>query len=236
MKKFTLIFALVAFTAFSAQAQIKVTPVAGLNFATVGFSNGEDEFELAEEPDYGIRIGWQVGGLVQFDISESFGVRPGLLISSKGATAEDEINGTTIEATNRLTYLEIPVDAVVSFPVSDDLAISLNAGPYLGLGISGGATTEFNGEETDTDIEFGEFPADGGDPETSYVNPLDFGINFGVGATYSNFFVNINYGLGLTNTSPMLEEEPDGYDRSKIASTTNQNLAIRVGYSFPLGE
>lgn len=113
MKKLFFTLACLASFSFYSNAQIRITPAAGVNLANLG---GD-----AEGTD--MKIGAHVGAYVAFPLGEVISVQPGVFYSMKGAKSGD--------ASLNLNYLEIPVNLVYSFGGGEGFMI--NAGPYLGL-------------------------------------------------------------------------------------------------------
>ena len=225
-------------------AQVKLTPMAGLNISSFSYTAPDETPDGFEEPDFNSRIGFQIGAMARFGLSDNLFVRPGLLFSQKGATTEDEADNADVTAKSNtsLNYLELPLHVGYEVNVSEDMGILFEVGPYFSYMLGGNTSFEIEGDDAvgeapdDVTIEAGEFPADGGEENTGYLNPLDVGVNIGAGATISNFYVGLFYGLGITNIQPFLEEEPDGYERSEQAQLRNGNFQVKLGYTLPLGE
>lgn len=164
MKKLLILAACAVGLSYTASAKIGLTPVAGLNIANVGGdASGTDS-----------KMGFHIGLLKSFNITESFSIQPGLLFSAKGYEIADIGMG--------MNYLEIPVNAVYKFGDGDG-GFMLHAGPYLGYMIN--ATVE--GEAID---------------DYDGVNRMDFGLNVGVGYQLPmGLMFRAQYGLGLASTT-----------------------------------
>jgi hypothetical protein len=153
----------------------------GLNFATIAGSEGASSL-----------LAFHLGAFAEFKVSDKFAVQPELLYSMQGAKYE----GGNIN----LNYINIPVMA--KYFVTD--AISINAGPQLGILMS--AT------------------ADGKDVKEGY-NTTDFGLNIGGGYNIGdNMMLDLRYNLGF---SELQKDKPTGGDANK-----NAVIQLSFGYKF----
>ncbi|MDR6784780.1 hypothetical protein ABIE26_003426 [Pedobacter africanus] len=223
MKKLLLSLMIVgAGIAASAQSPVKFGIKAGANFAKVS-SDGEEMGDVKLNPSF------YVGGTVDFAVSEIFSVQPGLLLSGKGMKLEGtedfsdgDVSGkVTATAKRNLMYIEIPVNAVFSFPAGNG-KVFLGAGPYYGIAVSGKDKAKISGNidgqkissSTDSDVEFGK----DGD-----VKRGDFGVNFLGGYQLGNGFnIHAGYGLGLGNIA----------QDSDDIKVNNRVLSVGLGFSF----
>lgn len=209
MKKVILsVAALFAFGFVSAQ-DVKFGIKGGVNFATL---TGDVE-------DTSMKVGFNVGGLVEIKVSEKFSVQPELLFSTQGAKEEySETSGADsykVENNLNLGYLNIPIMA--KYYVIDKF--SLEAGPQFGFLMSaksdytetqtiGGVTSTFS-EEVDVKDD---------------MNSVDFGINFGAGYDFTeNISAGVRYNLGL---SDITDEQEDNFEMK------NSVIALSIGYKF----
>ena len=101
----TFLFALV----LSANAQIKFGLKAGINLPNF-ISNDANGNKL----DSKMGFGFHVGGVLDYGLSESFSVQPGILFSSKGAKSStpDTYTGKTLNETITINYIEIPLNSM----------------------------------------------------------------------------------------------------------------------------
>jgi len=178
---------------------------AGLNLASVK----EDDKEV---PEYGNIIGFHVGAIAYLGLNELFYFQPGFFLSKKGAENSKEESGLNVETTMSLWYLEIPLLASAKIDVND-LALRINAGPYLGFGITGDIESKVQGQsKSEEAFKKGNFKR------------LDFGLAFGGGVEFQNFYAGINYNLGLSNIADREDnDDSDIYSRS---------LGFTLGYNF----
>ncbi len=150
-----------------------------------------------------MKMGFKIGAAAEYSFSEMWSIAPELAYSSKGY--QTDFWGETLKA--NLNYLELPINAMLRLPLADDFSFLAFAGPYLAYGLSVGG---------DSEAEFGS--------DDDQLNPFDFGLNFGIGAEYKNFFLKAQYQLGLTNLNNAGDD-----------SVKNTNIGISVGYMFNLG-
>jgi hypothetical protein len=173
--KRTLFFAtLVAFLSIpAAQAQVSFGVKAGLNVATL-----QGNFDDA---DLSPRLGLNAGVFAEFPITPTVALRPELLYSMRGATAEED--GFT--GTFAIDYLEIPLLAHLRFPAGAGLNIGVLAGPALGVKLSEGIRLS---------------SSDGGiSIDTDEFKPMDFGIVVGTTIGSGPFAVDLRWLQGIAS-------------------------------------
>jgi len=207
MKKvFLTVAAIFAMGVANAQ-EIKFGVKAGLNLSTLT-GDAEDAKSL---------LGFHVGGLAEFKITDKFSVQPELLFSLQGAKTEydynDGFNSASAEEKLRLGYINVPVMA--KFYVAP--GFSLEAGPQVGFNVT--AKNHYDYRFT----EFGETVTESGkDDYKDAVETVDFAMNFGAGYEFTqNVFVQARYSLGLTNIA-----------KDSDADVKNGVLQVSVGYKF----
>jgi len=219
MKKvlFIGILSILCVSASFAQARFGVT--AGLNASKLSVSGVESEMS------FDFKAGFQAGVLMDLSINKHFSIIPELLFSQRGVKFKtSEFGGLDFEnldikasATMTLNYLQLPVNAAFKFDVGYGSKFFIFAGPYVGYGLSAKVKVKASYENTKVSqsekIKFGS-----GDEE---LNPLDFGINAGIGYQYEKVFFKLQYNHGLIN----LSNESEG----KIK---NMNVAVTAGYFF----
>ena len=211
MKKVFLSIVLAA-AAFTANAQLKFIPKVGISIANAAFKSGG----LTITPDS--KIGFQLGGALEIGVNDMFSIQPELLFIQKGFAFENSFSGTTTKSSLTLNYLEIPVLAKVQFG-TDQIKFHVNAGPSLGIALSGTSKDEVGSVSQSEDVEFGS--------DNGQTKRTDFGLQFGGGITFSNFVLDLRYGLGLSN----IVNVPSG----SSDSVKNRAIGITVGYVISLG-
>jgi len=173
----------------------KVGIKAGINFASALWET--TGVTLATQA----LAGFQLGLIADFPISDPVYINTGVFFSMKGT--KSELIGIEIKAP--VNYLEIPVNLAYKIDVTS-LKVYLQAGPYIGIGLS--AAVEAAAAGVSVDIDFGS-----ADDE---IKALDVGLNFGAGIEVKAIQLGLNYGLGLTN----LENVEDEVWKNRVFSVT----------------
>jgi len=183
------------------QAQIKFGPKVGVNLSTMTLSSSS----ISLDPT--TLIGFHAGVICEIPIIAGLAVQPGILYSSKGSTYSFMGEEGTISP----GYVEVPVNVAYGIG-SDALKFSLFAGPYVAYGLTG----KYKSGGESVDIVFGT-------GEDDDMNPLDYGVNFGVGVNFKALLISAQYGLGLANLSN---------DTSGDTEIKNTVIGISLAYLF----
>lgn len=181
MKKILLTaFAVAAFGVAQAQEEMSFGAKAGLNIADLG-SDAETDGSL---------IGFHVGGVAEFPISENFSIQPELLYSMQGAKVVFVDEFDVMEADLKLSYINVPIMA--KYYIMEGL--SLEVGPQIGFLMSA--------KVDDEDVKDG-------------YKSIDFGLNGGVGyKTEMGLFFQARYNAGLA----AINEEFEGDGGAKVTN------------------
>ncbi|HZL10165.1 MAG TPA: porin family protein [Prolixibacteraceae bacterium] len=173
----------------------------GINIANMSFpSNG-----ISISPKSIIEF--HLGPVAEFEIQENIYFNTGLLYSLKGFKFKMSYMGESMESTENINYLEVPLNFAYKQSLDEKYKIFGQVGPYLGYALSGKDKTD--GETTD--FEFG----DGG------MKRFDFGLGIGAGVEFGNMLAGLNYQFGLAN----LSDDQDSTVKNKV-------LQISVTYIF----
>ncbi|MEZ4910124.1 MAG: porin family protein [Saprospiraceae bacterium] len=160
-----LIFTLSTMILFVISVKAQLGVRAGLNFSSTNI-----EFAgISASTDS--KVGFHVGLVNDFMLSDKLTFRPGVLLSFKGGKSD-------AESTN-LTYIDIPLSLVYNFS-GGDTGFFAEVGPYLGFLLAA--------KSEDVDIKDG-------------YKSLDLGLSLGLGYDLGSFLVGANYGLGLANVA-----------------------------------
>ncbi|MCP1995631.1 porin family protein [Flavobacterium sp. HSC-61S13] len=217
MKKIT--FTLLACTLFSGAIYAQTPDV------KIGFKAGAN---FAKLTDGDLHTGFHLGGLAEIYINEKFSIQPELLYSAQGSESSSSASTTAFGVTMsgkgdsklKLSYINIPIMA--KYYVLEGL--SIQAGPQVGFLVK--AEMDYVG--TTTNPHFSDqleiYKASSADVK-SQLNPIDFGINFGVGYEFmSGMFIDARYNLGLSK----VPKESIGIENNY----KNQVIQISLGYKF----
>lgn len=180
---------------------------------------------------------FQAGFLFRPGLSDEFDIETGLLFTGKGSKAETYFNGGKDYVKSRFNpyYIEMPVNAVLKFPLSKSTGIFFTGGPYAAIGIGGKATRDTRiGPLTSNESSSIQFSND--DPFTSEqddaaynkLKRFDFGLNFGGGLMLNHILLRANYGLGLTKINST--------ESSNNADDKNKYRVISFSVAIPLGK
>ncbi|MBN1186267.1 MAG: PorT family protein [Bacteroidales bacterium] len=208
-KKLSVLLVLI-FLSVCTFGQVSFGVKAGLNLSNIA---GDDTEDMKIKP------GFQIGLTTDIELG-AIGIQPSLLLSTKGAKMDvDPATGKI-----NLFYVEVPVNVYYGIPIGDN-ALQIIAGPYVGIGVSGKAKFEYEGETEETDIQFVGDIVDA-DEDKIPMNRLDFGLNFGAGFKTGPVQIQLLYGLGLGNLNPKYDgETPDD-------KNTNSNIQITGAFFF----
>jgi len=188
-------------------------------------------------------IGFHVGAVVDIGINEFFYVQPGILLTQKGGetnserkeSSSDDDDYRNSEENTYIApyYLDIPIMLSLKGKLNDNLALRVQAGPYIGFGLFGKMESEYKEEDSyggyvDRDNEKIKiknlFSPTSEEKEMGFkgASRVNIGLGFGAGIEISDFYVGVNYDYGLTNLS---KDDDDGksYERT---------LGITLGYNF----
>jgi hypothetical protein len=147
-------------TAFS---QLKYNVQAGVNFASMTNNT---------LPNPSFKVGFRAGLGINYNFSEYFSVDPSLLLVSKGFK-QSNLNTST----NPL-YIQLPINATLNIPLSQDIKLLIGAGPYAAIGIGGKGSIDIL---SDAPLFSNNFIS-----MTSYKNKFDAGVNATVGIMFRN--------------------------------------------------
>lgn len=177
---------------------------AGLNIATIG---GDDISDVDS------RTGFAAGLFGEIGIDKMFAIQPEVYYSMQGAKSKEDINGTTVDVTMKLDYIQIPVLFKFIIPVEGStVKPNIFAGPALGIKASSKVKAEANGDSFEEDIE---------DIKNADFN-LVFGGGINIGAGKMTVGFDVRYLLGLSSFDDSADE----------ADVKNQVIAIGASIGF----
>lgn len=170
----------------------------GVNFATLSVEDGDSPFES--------RIGLVAGGFVTWRAFSWLELQPEVLFTSKGATVEE----SGIASDLMVDYLEVPILARYTRPLSDHWRFYVAGGPTLATRLRARTRTEFSGgtEEIDVDDD---------------VEQMDFGVAVGGGLEMGTFVFDGRYTFGLSDIDA---------DQSDTSTFRNRVISVTAGFRF----
>ena len=224
MKKIALLavgFLVAGTSAFAQTTTTSTTTVGSTKWGLkVGVNIPKYSFHVAEgeNPETNTLVNFHVTGFADLPMGANFAVQPGLSLQGKGGEFSDD--GITEKKQNTM-WLEVPVNLVAKLTLgAGGTNFFVGAGPYAALGIAGQNKTEVKatGDETTTDVEFG-------DEAGKDLKSMDYGLNF-LGGFQLGSGINLSaqYGLGLNDLRPK--------NTTRDYKQTNRVWSFSVGYSF----
>ena len=205
----------------SSEGGFRLGLTAGINFSNMSIK--EDGKDVGS--NYSAKTGFKIGAIAEYAFNDYFALSPELVFTQRGF--KEKISETYMgydvsgEGKLNINYLQLPVNVIVMYPVSDDFKIMGIVGPYFAYALSGKVTAEGtakgNGVSSSTDSEeklkFGS-----GEDE---VKPSDIGLTIGAGVEFYSFFFRVQYELGLGNLS-----------NDEYSTVRNRNFGLSIGYLF----
>jgi hypothetical protein len=156
----------------------------GINPSVWNVKIGDDK-----EDDYKSRIGFHLGAVVDFAISESFSIQPQLLFVNKGSKEKHGDHDDKI----LVNALDIPVNFLYKTAAGSG-KFFIGGGPNLGFNLSAQIKGEHDGEMEKEKLEIGS--------NAGQLRAFDFGINALAGYEFSNgLFLSANFTPGIANLS-----------------------------------
>jgi len=170
----------------------------GVNFATLSVEDGDSAFDS--------RIGAVIGGFVTWQAFSWLELQPEVLFTSKGAKVEE----SGISSNLIVDYLEVPILARYSRPLSDNWRVFVAGGPTVAVRLRARTTTEFSGGTEEIDID-------------DDVEQMDFGVAVGGGVEVGRWILDGRYTFGLSDVDA---------DTSDAATFRNRVISVTAGFRF----
>ncbi len=194
---------------------------AGFNMASYIGNDGKDAKSI---------LGFQIGGIVEFPISDLFSIQPEIFLSQKGAKFTEpitisEVSGiatttTTLDIIDKPIYLEMPINMLFKVNVGSGKVI-VATGPYIAYGISGKETRKVTLENITTSNEYNLFSKMDGEGVKDLLKRFDAGIGVYTGYELNNgVSLNLGTSLGLIDIS------------NNSGDLKNSSLILSAGYKF----
>jgi hypothetical protein len=186
-------------------------------------------------------IGFQVGTVLDIKITDFFYVQPGIMLSSKGGETESTREssstgmGNTSSSEDNMKYnpyyIDVPIMLSLKGTLADNLSLRAQVGPYFGFGLFGGAEYSYKdsrypeeNEKTKVKNVFSPTEEEKENFEFNGFNRFNFGIGFGGGIEFNDFYLGVSYNMGLTN----LHNNPKEYEQELYEHT----VSFTLGYNF----
>ena len=218
---FALIFMLSAPLAMAQSTDKTKTSFAilgGINFQNL---NGKDADGNKLEND--MLIGYHAGFNIQIPVAPQFYFQPGLLFTVKGA----KNTYGSLTGQFKLSYIELPLNVVYKGMLGEG-RIMIGFGPYIGYGIGGKASIEYESTTIENDIVFQNVVETSDPLLVAYFKAFDAGGNIFFGfESASGIFCQLNAQFGMLNINP--EDKRISDDKSSVKNT---GFGLSIGYRF----
>jgi hypothetical protein len=220
MNRITTILVLIASLALATQTASAATYQVGLGGGVSIQKLGGDDVRSEQ---VNARTGFVGGAYFQAGFSQNFGVRVETLYFMKGASADS----ADVKATVKLDYVEFPVLAVATVPVSKTARLNLFGGP----------TFAFN-TKAEVEASLGSFSASADIGKA--VKGFDVGLTFGAGMSFDVGHVILGfdgrYGFGLETIVDSSSAGDFTFTNASVkADVKNQGFAIMGSIGIPVG-
>ena len=160
-----------------------------------GFTGGLNMNTIStKSDDGGLKVGFNIGGLAQYQLNDNMSVIANIKLSAKGQQfskiEENQNNYIKIYHSTSIYYIDIPI--LYQYHIKDLLGLEI--GPSFNFFLSGKDKSKIG----NTTSEIKKFA------KGSY-NPFEFGLTFGIftrdlgQSSFNNIFIEFRYFIGLTN-------------------------------------
>lgn len=210
---------LILLLSLQANAQLRLAFKGGYNKASATYSDQDRMIKHSIST-------FQVGILGELEINKVL-LRSNILFNQKGNYSDNSriIIDAEQQVDYRLNYLEANILAGYRFVLSKHAGISIGAGPYIGLGLSGtekGTSSSLLGTyKIDRKIKFSNSKTP--DYNYTYFRSIDYGIDLNASVNYKKYFLYLNFGKGLADR--VSSDSPDWNSRNNVFS-------VGLGYYF----
>jgi hypothetical protein len=226
----------------------------GLNLASLNMSEDSersgDSYSSSETSNVtvltGNLIGFHAGAVIDIKLLEFLYFQPGIMFGLKGGSMEYEYkevyDGDVEKDITKITiapyYIDLPLNLSLKGNLANNLALRTYVGSYIGFGLFGDMKVEnkssdsgypeYNSsysqkvklfsKEKDCDEDYG--CSEG----ITILDRFNFGIDFGVGIEYRDFYLGVSYNYGLANLL--------GKDMKNGGKWRERTLGITFGYNL----
>ena len=196
-------------------AQVKFGATYGITSSNMSV-DPEDPDDLSSDS----KLGFTIGGVIEYPINDNLNLRSGLSITQKGSEFNADILGIKLESSTNLLYLTIPVLAQYKLNSAGNTLYGLG-GLDIGLLMSADLESKITGE-----FLWISFDSDTSFSIKDSLSSTDIALNIGAGYMmergYSKIYVEILYSLGLLDI--------DSVDDDVALKT--KGIIVGVGYIF----
>ncbi|MDY6148375.1 MAG: outer membrane beta-barrel protein [Porphyromonas sp.] len=186
------IFILFCFATIS-QAQgrftfrLEAAPLFNINLPNASWKSVSLEAAKADK----VLLGYRIAPSIDFQLSKSVFINSGLNFSLKGNIYSTEDG---VKVSNRVHYLQLPINAGLRFPISSQIGLGLQAGPYFSVALAGAAEKlDLDGIKNSYEI----FKKGVSELNLQEVSRYDLGVSAQFILYYSDLYGTIGADFGL---------------------------------------
>jgi hypothetical protein len=188
---------------------------------TYGIKAGLTESYLQDKigsstQNYNFRSGYQVGAFAEVPLNRDISLRPSLQLTQKGFKKVEGTPGTAFYWNRNFStnYLELPLDVVYNFHLSQNGKIQIGTGPVFGVGLFGKNKTIITSSDST-----GQTHTEYWNGNDAFDKRFDFGWDLLISFKCHKTSISANYNQGLFNILT------DGDHTAK-----NRSFALTLGY------
>lgn len=182
--------------------QVKPEYVFGMNLATMSVKVNGVSYDT-DTP-----VSFHFGASLELPVTDNFSLLPTLLFSAKGTDYEIDNVSYSISP----IFLEMPLTAAYSIG-SDAFKVTVFSGGYIAFGISG---YKIVGAGELKSINYGSGKNDD-------MRSFDAGLIFGAGVNIRGILISAQYGMGMSNLSPVASADSEMKNKVIGISVRNRN-------------
>lgn len=197
---------------------------AGVNLANVSVTDD------GRVDDANMLTSFQVGIIGDIPLGTNLAFEPGIVYTGKGSKVQKGQPGDNayFKQTTNPFYFEVPANLVFKFPFATESHFFVGAGPYLGIGVSGKATTDKTilgvSSHTEKNIVFSNDDPTTFDQEEGtglgVMKRFDYGVNATAGVSGKTLVLGVNYGYGLAKLQSGSNSSADNNNKHRVLSFT----------------
>lgn len=165
-----------------------------------------------------VKAGFNIGGIADFRLGNTFYLQTGLMLTSKGAKIEGVMieDGYYTDETINAIYLQVPLYIMCKIELPNNLnKLNIGIGPYVGYGIGGKSSYDLSTADLSVDT-FGD---------NGQLNRVDAGLGMEMQFEMAKFVFILGGELGVTKA---IKKEYIAQD----ISIRNNVSYLSVGYKF----
>ncbi len=183
-------------------AQVLFGPRVGVNISQLNWVEGDPGYTKGIDPHNESIYAWHVGNMFSIDATKKITFRAGILLNRLGSKQQyRDQNNTLVNKEIGLTYLNVPLDFVLSIPVYRYNKLQISVGNYFQYCLGGNVKMETNQRTTEHKAQFNAVYYNSNAADYNFAR-FDLGINVGLGLKVPQFLFMAQAGLGLFNTRP----------------------------------